>query len=156
MTTNDLKMDTTTLDTIVKMVQYLDSTDKKRAENFKTLKALYGLKGNRKQQDEWGVINHTTSLGKGVRFVSCSGHGGALTPFAVNLTIDQEIRTFDGHYEEDCNIMILLAYYPEMGKKLNPNFTMFATADSTRHYAVARLMDYHRKDLQKILDRVYG
>lgn len=155
MTTTQAQIpDTEILNTITNMVEYLNNTDEARKEEFKTNKDLYGLRGVRKGQYEWGRISETVALGLGTRFVHCEGHGGALTPRALNLTIDEEIRTQDGHYEEDDDIAILLAYYPQMGKKLNPNFIMFSTEESTRHYAVQKLVRSYPNALEKILERV--
>lgn len=121
-------------------IEYLNSTDDKRKEDFKKAKQVLGNKTVRKPRDMWGAVQERVGLGKGAQFVECTGHGGAIIPLSLNSTIDPELADGYGFYEEDCDIMILLAYYPEMGKKLNPNYERFSTAESTRDYAADKII----------------
>lgn len=69
----------------------------------------------------WGAIQHKVNICRGVKLVSCAGHGGALVAKGwakKNLSEHalKEVPLWNGtHYafEEDCKIFILFNEFPE-------------------------------------------
>lgn len=128
---------------VEKFIAYLDDTDQDRKINLRELRKTYGYKTAPKGRDQWGTVNHLYSCGAGVKFVSCSGHGGFLISNAHELCIDEPLRRC-GQYEEDCDFNIVAAYFPKTGLKFNPEYR--TTEAEWRKYAVESIIRWSRKD----------
>ena len=62
----------------------------------------------------WGKAQDVTSLTEGAWLVSTASHGGIKLDRARNAMVPKAARCKGGWYEEDCNIAIPAAIFPEI------------------------------------------
>lgn len=138
-------------------IRYLDATDAARTDVYKQRMALHW--NNRpapKGRNMWGTVNTSTSCGGGLRFVSCSGHGGFLVSPLRESLIPAPLRKGMA-YEEDDEWAIIGAVFPEAAVKMSPSF-FCAQEDGTsarnyaRRYAVEKLARTYGPTLRQILE----
>lgn len=81
------------------------------SSRYNETKLSYSDKPVGKPRDMWGSVQRAYGAGKGMRFVSCSGHGGMLLSHAREASLPEVFRK-NCMYEEDCDINIIALFYP--------------------------------------------
>lgn len=132
-----------------RFVEYLNNNEDKIQDTYKALRKKYGNKHALKGW-QWGPVNNTVYCGGGIKFVSCTGHGGFLVSHAREAGIDAELQR-GGTYEEDCDFMIVAAYYPDAAVKFNPDY--FTDREHARKVAAESVVRWSYGAVKNILDR---
>lgn len=141
-----------------RFINYLNDTDDYRKDFVRDNHKIHGVAVARKPRDIWGSVQETFSMGTGTKWVFCTGHGGILTSYARNMTIDEELRHYGvfndgrGMYEEDCDSMIYFAYYPDSAVKFNQKY--FKDIETARSLAVQAIMRYYHDQVKNLLVKV--
>lgn len=132
-----------------RFVEYLNNNEDKIQDTYKALRKQYGNKHALKGW-QWGPVNNTVYCGGGIKFVSCTGHGGFLVSHAREAGIDAELQR-GGTYEEDCDFMIVAAYYPDAAVKYNQDY--FIDREYSREEAAKSVVRWQYGAVKNILDR---
>lgn len=141
------------------LVSVFDSLDPVRNIAYEVNRASNGNKHASKGQ-AWGAIQHTDYVGGGLKFVSCSGHGGFLISDARNAGIPEQLRREDGMYEEDCDFMIIGLVYPEnvsdLLNKWNPEIEDKYTPEKVRAMAAKSVANWHTTAARELIQDFYN
>lgn len=141
------------------LVSVFDSLDPVRNIAYKVNRASNGNKHASKGQ-AWGAIQRTDYVGGGLKFVSCSGHGGFLISDARNAGIPEQLRREDGMYEEDCDFMIIGLVYPENVSDLlnrwNPEVEDKYTPEKVRAMAAKSVANWHTTASRDLIQDFYN
>ena len=133
-----------------KFVAHLEATDAEKQVAYRANIKTYGNTPAPKGRDMWGAIQHTYHNGSGVRIVSCSGHGGVLVSIPQEMKIDEPLRRGQ-YYEEDCDMMIVLAYNPRIAVKYNSSYFTDDIRQARRICAQA-VVRYYPDAVRKIVN----
>lgn len=141
------------------LVYVFDSLDPVRNIAYEVNRASNGNKHASKGQ-AWGAIQRTDHVGGGLKFVSCSGHGGFLISDARNAGIPEQFRREDGMYEEDCDFMIIGLVYPEnvsdLLNKWNPEVEDKYTPEKVRSMAAKSVANWHTTASRELIQDFYN
>jgi hypothetical protein len=78
----------------------------------------------------WGIADHATSIGPGMVLVTTPSHGGLWLSSDANTMVPSQYRRADQWYEEDCEIVIALAFTQRL-----------VTSDLYAHFCANTLSD---------------
>ncbi|WIB65345.1 hypothetical protein [Curtobacterium sp. MCBD17_040] len=95
----------------------------------------------------WGEVQHVEHFAEGMTFISTAGHGGVKLSPQRNALIPAPLRRRSGWYEEDTEVAIPEAYFPEEFTKVR--WGAPRTAEEFRETAFKHVRDWYPDEYEK-------
>lgn len=131
---------------VKRLVEWAEATDAERDRIVADMRRKVGNRPRPKGRYMWGAEQQSIACGGGIRFASCSGHGGFLVSEAREAAIPEGLRRGQA-YEEDDEFNIIALLWPSAALAVSPTFLAEdAEANGTtqaqefRHYAAQNVL----------------